>query len=80
MQPLDDRLLELLDEEGGLTPQVIEERGITSSDHASRRCRQLARYGLLSRPARGFYKITEEGRAYLAGDLDADDLEPVDES
>jgi len=49
-------------------------------EHVARRCKILAENGLLERheetPA---YRITEKGRAYLAGDLEADDLQ-IDES
>ena len=79
MVPIDDRILELIRERGNLNPAAIEKFDITSANHASRRCSQLARYGLLERIAPGLYGLTDEGRAYLDEDLDAGELEPVDD-
>jgi Mn-dependent DtxR family transcriptional regulator len=79
MVKADDRILELTREHGNLTPGAIEKLGGPVSDHASRRARKLARYGLLTRIHRGLYSLTDEGRAYLDEELDASELEPVDE-
>ena len=75
----DDRILELVREEGNLTPGAIEALGGPVSDHASRRARKLADHGLLERVHRGLYRITDAGEAYLDEDLDASTLEPSDE-
>ena len=75
MQPVDDRILEIFREHGNLTPAAVEEFGGPSSSHASRRCKQLARYGLLEQIVTGLYAITEEGEAYLDEELDASELE-----
>lgn len=77
----DDRILELLRAEGNLTPAAIEALGGPTADHASRRCSALAEYGLVERPGGvgGLYRLTDRGRAYLAEELDAGELEPVDE-
>nr|WP_243700388.1 winged helix-turn-helix domain-containing protein [Halorussus pelagicus] len=42
---------------------------------------ELADHGLLEKVEgkRGYYRITDRGRAYLAGDLDAEDLESDEE-
>ena len=79
MTPSDDRILELIREYGNLTPTAIEDFGGPVRQHASRRCAKLAKYGLLKRVHRGLYGITDEGRAYLDEELDASELEPVDE-
>lgn len=78
MVPSDDQVLELIAEYGNLTPHAIEDLGGLSQDHAGRRCRELVRYGLLTRITRGLYGITDDGEAYLRGDLDASDLEASD--
>ncbi len=78
MAPSDDRILELIREYGNLTPLAIGELGGPASDHARNRCPKLARHGLLKRISRGLYGITDEGRAYLDEELDAEALEPVD--
>lgn len=79
MQPVDDRILEIFREHGNLTPAAVEKFGGPSSSHASRRCKQLARYGLLEQIVTGLYTITEEGAAYLDEGLDASELEPAEE-
>jgi len=73
--PTDDRILEAL--EGGLrlTPAVIAENIDKSRTHVSRRLSELTDYGLVEKPKRGYYEITDRGREYLAGELDANDLE-----
>lgn len=76
MVPTDDRILELLRSEGNLTPDAIESFGGTSADHASRRCKKLAKYGLVEQIGRGLYRITDKGEAYLDEELDASELEP----
>lgn len=80
MDPVDDRILELFRERGNLNPAAIEQFGVTSANHASRRCSLLARYGLLVRIAPGLYAITDAGLAYLDERLDASELDPVDDN
>ncbi|MFC6975845.1 type IV toxin-antitoxin system AbiEi family antitoxin domain-containing protein [Halomicroarcula sp. GCM10025709] len=79
MNPIDDRILELFRAEGNLNPAAVEKFGVTSANHASRRCSKLAKYGLLTRIAPGLYAITDDGEAYLDEDLDASTLDPVDD-
>lgn len=76
MQPVDDRILEIIREHGNLTPAAVEKFGGPSSSHASRRCKKLARYGLLKQIVTGLYSITDPGERYLDEDLDASELEP----
>lgn len=78
MVPSDDRILELLDEEGNLTPQAVEDFGGPSAGHAHDRFPVLVRHGLVTKISRGLYRITDEGEAYLAGELDASTLTPDD--
>jgi predicted transcriptional regulator len=72
--PTDDRILEVL--EGGLrlTPAVIAENIDKSRTHVSRRLSDLTDYGLVEKPKRGYYEITDVGREYLDGELNARDL------
>lgn len=79
MVPTDNRILEAVREKGNLTPNAIEQFDITSKSHASRRCSEMARYGLLTRIAPGLYGLTEDGHAYLDETLDASELDRVDE-
>ena len=72
----DDRILELLDESGlVLTPAVIAKNLEYTRNWVSRRVGKLADAGLVEPIDSGYYRITERGRAYLAGELTADDLE-----
>lgn len=79
MQPVDDRILEIFREHGNLTPAAVEKYGGPSSNHASRRCKELARYGLLEQIVTGLYTISDEGEAYLDEELDASELEPTED-
>lgn len=78
--PVDDQILELMRDEGNLTPRAVEDFGVSVSDHAGDRLSILRRYGLVERISRGLYRLTDDGRAYLDEELDASTLEPVDES
>lgn len=79
MVRVDDRVLESLRDYGNLTPAAIEALGVTTSNHASRRCAELARYGLLNLVVPGLYTLSDKGRAYLDEELDASTLERHDE-
>lgn len=78
----DDRILELIDEFGSMTPLALSKEGMVERlpigrKHAGNRCRELVKYGLLTRVDKGLYTLTDEGSAYLEGDLDASTLQPV---
>lgn len=72
----DDRILELIREEGGATVKVIadNEKIRVSRSTVSRRCATLAEKGLLKKIGEGAYIITDDGEAYLDGELDASEL------
>ncbi len=83
MARADDRILEVIRDEGNMTPLALSREGEVERldigrKYAGIRCRELARYGLLERVDRGLYRITEEGQAYLDEELDAGVLEPDD--
>jgi DNA-binding transcriptional ArsR family regulator len=96
MNELDDIILEFMEELGepGGEPVVLsptqlwyniaEKRSITdkTANTVSRRMSNLADHGLLERVEDGkaYYILTEKGRAYLAGELDAEDLESDEET
>ena len=76
----DERILEFLDEFGNYPPTAIRdslaERGMEyTPQHLGLRCRELAKLGLTVNVGGGTYAITDEGRAFLAGDLDAGTLD-----
>ncbi|TKX50075.1 winged helix-turn-helix transcriptional regulator [Halorubrum sp. ASP121] len=76
MNQTDDRVLELLAESDLiLTPAVIAKNLEYTRNWVSRRIGKLEDSGLVEPVDSGYYRITDLGRAYLAGDLDAGDLE-----
>jgi len=78
MKPVDDQILELMKDEGNLTPRAVDDFGIAVSDYAGDRFAVLRRYGLVERISRGLYRLTDDGRAYLDEELDASELDPAD--
>lgn len=79
LNPVDERILETLEVEGNLTPGALDEvYNVASASHASDRLSLLTEYGLTERIHRGLYRLTEDGQAFLDGDLDTRDLEPTD--
>jgi len=86
MNEVDDAVLEFFaaQAEGVAFPPTVvwynlhERLGVIdkSRDTVARRMRKLIDRGLLSKISeeRGYYQITQKGRDYLLGDLDADDL------
>ncbi len=77
MNPVDDSILEELYETGNLQPAEIADRIQKTRKYVGVRCRELKQYGLVENMGHGTYSITEEGRGYLAGELDASELEPL---
>lgn len=76
----DDRLLEIIREEGSGTPSELashEYVRITKSS-VSRRLRKLAEHKMLDHLGNGVYVITDKGIDYLEGRLDAEDI--IDEN
>jgi predicted transcriptional regulator len=61
--------------EGAGTPKKLKESGLirVSQAHISRRCKTLAEHGLLREIGNGAYVITEEGKAYLNEEYDAEE-------
>lgn len=78
MSRADDRILEHLAEDGPDTPKQMSESGRVrfSRQHINTRCKKLVDYGLLLHLGNGVYDITQDGEQYLAGELDAETLDP----
>ncbi|WP_280536611.1 winged-helix domain-containing protein [Halopenitus sp. POP-27] len=73
---LDDEILEILaSSELVLSPSIIAYNLDRSREGVASRIRILTNYGLIEKEQRGKYKITESGRNYLKGELDASQLE-----
>jgi predicted transcriptional regulator len=76
MTRADDYILEFFEETDIVsTPHVVSANIDYSRQYVNRRVRKLAEHELLESEGDGLYRITDRGRDYLAGDLDADELE-----
>ena len=76
----DDRILETLaDSNLILSPAVIAINTEYTRNYINKRVAVLLENGLIERVQDGYYRITEKGQKYLAGELDADDLEDDEE-
>jgi len=83
MQQVDERILELLNDEGWSTPWLISnhprlDRMDASSNRIRERCRVLSQAGYIQPLSRRYkmYEIGVWGRLYLEGDVRADCLVP----
>lgn len=76
MTQADDRILETLaDSDLVLSPRVLSTNTDYSRHYLSTRLGELRDSGLVDRVDEGLYQITDRGRAYLDGELDASELE-----
>ncbi|ELZ84431.1 hypothetical protein C453_12831 [Haloferax elongans ATCC BAA-1513] len=85
MKRIDDRILEIIRQDGNLTPVALSRDGLVpridiGRQYAGVRCRELTKYGLLERVDKGLYGITELGEQYLDEELDASKLEVIEDS
>lgn len=72
----DDRILETLEyADIALSPAVVAYNTDYSRNYVNKRIRKLREVDLVDRPDEGYYRITDRGRAYLKGELSAEDLE-----
>lgn len=81
MTRADDYILELLDSAGiAANPATIAFNIDYDNSYIANRCQVLTNHGLLDRVSQGkaMYRITDRGRAYLAGEIDAEALEGPD--
>lgn len=80
MTSADNRVLEFLDEKDIVaTPHVISANIDYSQQYVNERLRILDHNDLVENTGGALYRITDRGRAYLSGELDADDLPPKHE-
>ena len=75
MTPMDDRILEVLNAGLVLSPTIIAYNIDKSREAVGRRLSELSEAGLVNRIDRGRYEITDQGNAYLVGDLDVSNIE-----
>ncbi len=86
MTPVDRDILELLHNDGGLhelvlSPRIIAENIDWSRQTVREHVMTLREHGLVEYydETGGIYQLSDRGRSYLEGELDADDLEATDE-
>lgn len=70
MTPMDDRVLAVLNAGLILSPTIIVYNIDKSLEAVARRPSELSKAGLVNRIERGRYEISDQGRAYLDGELD----------
>jgi predicted transcriptional regulator len=76
LSPADIYILQFfVDHEIVLTPKVVAINTEYDQSYVGKRCRTLVEHGLLERPSRGQYQITEIGREFIESGLDPDVLE-----
>lgn len=81
MTSADNRILEFLQETSIVaTPKVIAANIDYSQQYVNERVRILDQNDLVENTGGALYCITAQGRQYLAGDLDAEDLPPQHEN
>ncbi|WP_254768631.1 hypothetical protein [Salinilacihabitans rarus] len=73
MDSADVPILEEMRKDDVYEPEQIDDAKICRAPHASHRCRELSRRGLLDRPMPGIYELTDLGRRFLDGDLDSEE-------
>ena len=80
MTQADERVLEFLHQKDIVaSPTVIAANIDYTPEYISRRCRKLTDAGLLQRVDASNYRVTGLGEQFLAGEIDAENLE-TDES
>jgi len=76
MTRADDYILEFLaDHDIIASPRVISANIDYTHQYVNERMKPLREHSLVENTGNGLYQITQKGKDYLAGDLDADDLE-----
>ena len=79
MNQADEKILEVL--EGGLMlgPTTIAKNGDLSRSWVSNRLSILQAYGFVEQVEEGYYQITDRGRRWLEGEVDASELDPIED-
>lgn len=76
MSPIDYEILLFFEEHDiHVSPKVLGANIDYDRQYTSKRCRKLLEEDILRKDEDGLYILTETGRRFLAGDLDASELE-----
>lgn len=78
----DDRILEVIREEGSGSPTPLSEHDYIhiSASQVSKRLKKLSEHGLLESLGNGIYVTTPDGEKYLDGELAVDDINGYSEN
>jgi Mn-dependent DtxR family transcriptional regulator len=82
MTLVDDRVLEYIRENESGSPTAMKRDAPIhySREYVHKRCKKLSEKGLLKDLGNGVYVITDDGKAYLDGDLDTQNWIRLDDS
>ncbi len=76
MSPIDYFILDFYEEHDiQASPKVVAANIDYERVYTSKRLKELVSEGLLQQGENGLYSLTDRGRAFIEGELDADDLE-----
>lgn len=76
MSPIDYFILEFYDDyDIQASPKVVAANIDYDRQYAGKRLKVLTEEDLLQQEENGLYSLTDRGRAFLSGELDADELE-----
>ena len=78
LAPVDYAILEFFEEYDIMaSPKVIAVNVEYDRRYIGKQCRTLAQLGLLGQDSEtGLYELTSSGRAFVEGELDAEELQP----
>jgi predicted transcriptional regulator len=80
MTQTDEAILETMRDEGNMTPQALDDTfGVGAANYCRDRLSKLTQAGLVEKLGRGLYRLTDDGQAFLAEDLDASTLPAPEE-
>lgn len=77
MNPIDERILEYLRDEGVGTPNKIADHLSKHNNYIGERCRKMLDHGLVERVDRGVYIISNKGEDWLDEKIGSDALEDL---
>jgi len=76
MSPIDYWILGFFEEHDiQVSPKVLAENIEYDRKYTGKRLKALASVGLVVQNENGLYELSERGRAFLAGEVNADDLD-----
>jgi len=80
MSPIDYEILLFFESHDILvSPKVLGANIDYDRQYTSKRCRKLTEEGILTQNEEGLYGLSQTGRKFLAGEVDAEDLERGEE-